>query len=232
MKKKSLILITVSLAITLTVAAVGVAFAWYTESSDADNQIELNADGYLVVYFEENECTLDAIKPAVARKGAVNEGIADFNVLEVGENVVEAAAVVKNEDAMFRYINESNQQSNRADIEFSCEAYMVFPDGTKQEISLKYDLSVEIDMTWVYLDHEEGESGSDGAGGTYSIKMDDWQTPSKTKFTLENSADVTMTTTLYFRQVDDLCDPLIMSAEKIQVLIKAVAVPEVDEATA
>ncbi|MDE6302122.1 MAG: hypothetical protein K2M36_00845 [Clostridia bacterium] len=232
MKKKSLILITVSLAITLTVAAVGVAFAWYTESAGAGNQIELNADGYLVVYFEENECTLDAIKPAVARKGAITEGIADFNVLEVGENVVEAATVVKNEDAMFRYLNESNQQSNRADIEFSCEAYMVFPDGTKQKISLKYDISVKIDMTWVYLDQGEGEGGSGSVDGTYTITEDDWQTPSKTKFTLENSADVTMTTTLYFRQVDDLCDPLIMGAEKIQVIIKAVAVPEADEAAA
>ena len=232
MKKKSIILITACLAVTLIVAAVGVAFAWYTESAGAGNQIELNADGYLVVYFEENECALDAIKPAVARKGAIIEGVTDFNVLEVGENIVEAATVVKNEDAMFRYLNESNPQSNRAEIEFSCEAYMVFADGTKQKLSLKYDLSVEIDMTWVYLNQSEAEAAAEGVDGTFSIKNDDWTTPSKTKFTVAKSADVTMTTTLYLRQVDDLCDPLIRGAEKIQVIIKAVAVPELEETAA
>ena len=230
-----MILITVCLAITLTVAAVGVAFAWYTESSGAGNQIELNADGYLVVYFDENEYNLDgALKPAVARKGAITDNVTDFNVLEVGENIVEAATVVKNDDAMFRYLNESNLQSNQADIAISCEAYMVFADGSKEKLSLKYDMCVEIDIAWVYINADEGADGDENADsgentGTFSIGKDDWSNPSATKIHVVRSADFTMNTTIYLRQVDDLCNPLICGAEKILVTINIVAIPETDE---
>ena len=222
MKKKSLIIITVCLAITLCVAAIGVAFAWYTSSAGADNQFELNADGYLVVYFDENEYTLDTIKPAVAKKGAINDNVTDFNVLEVGENVVEAATVVSKE-GMLRYINESDKQSNKAEMAITCDVYMIFEDGSKEKLSLEYDLSVKIELEWTYL------GGSTGDGNTFIIGEDDWKTPSKTKFIVDDSADITLTTTMYLRQVDDLCYPSIRNAEKIQVSIQVVVIPETDE---
>lgn len=221
MKKKSLIIITVCLAITLCVAAIGVAFAWYTSSAGADNQFNMSADGYLVVYFDENEYTLDAIKPAVAKKGAITDNVLDFNVLEVGGNVVEAATVVSKE-SMLRYINESDKQSNKAEMAVTCDIYMIFADGSKEKLSLEYDLSVEIELEWKYL-------GGNGEANTFSITKDDWKTPSKTKFTVDDSADITLNTTMYLRQVDDLCYPSIRNAEKIQVTIQVVAIPETDE---
>ena len=238
MKKKSLIVITACLAFALCLAGVGVGFAWYTASSGADNQLELDADGYLVVYFDENQYTLDAIKPAVAKKGAINDNQTEFNVLEVGGNVVEAATVASKE-GFLHYLNESNNQSDKAEIAFSCEAYMVFADGRKEKLSLEYDLSVEIAISWVYLDKNAGLNGDNDENGnsegdlsnTFSIKKDDWKTPSKTKFTLDGSADLTLMTTMYLRQVDDLCDPRIREAEKIEVVVKAVVIPETDEET-
>ncbi|MDE7373364.1 MAG: hypothetical protein K2N18_04795 [Clostridia bacterium] len=239
MKKKSLIVITACLAIALCVAGVGVGFAWYTASSGADDQFELDADGYLVVYFDEDEITLDAIKPAVAVKGAINNNVTDFDVLTAdGSKVAEAATVVSKE-GFLHYLNESGDQSAKAEIAISCEAYMVFADGSKEKLSLEYDLSVEIAISWVYINKNDGlsgdseentgsQSGENGLENTLSITQDDWKTPSKTKFNVDGSADVTMTTTMYFRQVDDLCYPLIREAEKIQVVVKAVVIPESD----
>lgn len=242
MKKKPLIVITACLAIALCVAGVGAGFAWYTASSGADDQFELDADGYLVVYFDEDEITLDAIKPAVAVKGAIADNATDFDVLNADGSKVAKAATVVSREGFLHYLNESGDRSAKAEIAISCEAYMLFADGTKEKLSLEYDLSVEIAISWVYTvknDASSGDtdenasavSGENGSENTFAITKDDWKTPSKTKFDVDGSADVTMTTTIYFRQVDDLCYPVIREAKKIQVVVKAVVIPEEDAET-
>ena len=104
---------------------------------------------------------------------------------------------------------------------------MIFADGSKQKLSLTYDLSVEIDITWTYIDGSGNDENS-GLDNGFSIKKDDWSTPSKTRLSLDGSADLSMTTTIYFTQVDDLCDPRIREAEKMEVSIKVVVIPETE----
>lgn len=227
MKKKSLIIITACLAIALCLAGVGVGFAWYTSSVGVDNQFELDADGFLVVYFEENEYTLSAIKPAVAKPGSVKDN-EEFDVLTEGGNILEAATTAVNEDAIFRYLNESDTQSDAAQIVLSCEAYMVFEDGTKEKLSLDFDLCVKVDITWTYINAPEG---ADNSGNEFSITEDSWKSVAGTRFNIDGSADFSMTTTIYLRQVDDLCDPRIREAKNLLVTIKAVVIPDTDEET-
>ncbi|MCM1306740.1 MAG: hypothetical protein NC037_00915 [Bacteroides sp.] len=226
MKKKSLIILTACLAVALIVAAVGVGFAWYTSSAGADNQLEIEADGYLVIYFDENEYPLEAIKPAVASAGAINNNVTDFDVLNVGGNVVEAATVVQRH-GFLHYLNQSDASSANAQIDLSCDVYMVFEDGSKEKLSLQYDMCVAIDLSWVYLDAQNGENPASNA---VNIGVDDWwQNPSKTVLNLDGSADISLDVTMYLRQVDDLCSPYIRDAQKIQVVIKA-AIPKDDSA--
>ncbi len=223
MKKKSIVIITFCMAIALCVAGIGVAFAWYTSNAGADNRLELSADGYLVIYFDRNEYTLDEIKPAVAKTGAIADNVTEFDVVYGDDNIVTTATVIEHE-GMFRYLDQGEGNATEAEISVVCEAYLTFADGQQEKLSLKYDLSVEVDISWVYLDRANVSEQQ-----TFSISNDAWQTAdtnnAETKFDLDGSADLTINSAVYLRQPDELCNPRIREAEKIQVVIMIGATP-------
>lgn len=219
MKRKSLIIITVCLALTLIVAAVGVTLAWYTNTVGAGNQMQMNADGFLVVYFDDNEYDLDSIKPAVARQGAIADNVTNFDVLNADDPNIAEAATELTKESFFHYLNQSETPNSQAELAVVCEAEMVFADGTTEKLSLNYDICVAIDIVWSYNGNEPAETDK------LTITGDDWKYPLKTRFTVNANADVTLNTSIYLRQVDDLCIPVLREAEKIRVNIRVAATP-------
>lgn len=210
MKRKGLIITTICLAIALCIAAIGLTFAWYTNRTGVETGMILNANGVLVVYFDEDVKEGDSIKPAVARPGAIRDNVTEFDVLNGDENIVETAKVSAFE-SIFRYMNETGEASGSAqeDITMRCSAKMVFSDGSDMELSLVYDLGVEVEASGKYIGTEE----------EFVVPPIKWGEP----FTVKGNADITLKIKVYFLQPDELCTPYLLGADKIEVMITMTA---------
>lgn len=205
-KKRFFIVIITIIILALAVAAAGFTFAWYSSRTTADSSFNLRADGYLVVYFDEKINTEDTpIKPAVALKDAIRDNATDFDVLEVGGNITAAATVAEFESLLY-YINADDEDTREVGLTFSCAAAVEFSDGTREALSLDYDLTVIPTLTVEYTD----------TGRTESFDLV-WGE----RMVLDGNAKLTLTLKVYFTQPDDLCAPSILRAEKLVITVGA-----------
>lgn len=208
----------VSLFVGLAAAAVGATFAWYSTHTTQTAGFELNANGVMVVLFEEDPILLGQLKPAVAVKDRIAENDTAFDVLTVGGNISEAAGVVTT-TTYFEYLNSAAVDPDdagkiAADITVSAQAKIVMSDNSEKTLSLSRDIAVIPSFTVTYHDASiTGFSPSVGFGETFHVVGD---------------CRVAVAVTIYFRQPDDLIDPDILRATSLVVNITSVVEPDDD----
>ena len=142
LKGKALVtLITiVSLVVGLAAAAVGATFAWYSTHTAQTTGFELNANGVMVVLFEDDPTILGELKPALTVKDRIAENDTSFDVLTVGGNIAEAATTAS-ATTYFEYLNSassdpSNAGKISADVTVSAHARLIMPDSSETYLKI------------------------------------------------------------------------------------------------
>ena len=73
-QKTTLIIITCLISASLLLALGAVTFSWYQSRVSSDKDVEIPADGFIVVGFDENPVVVDDIlSPAIALPNAVRD---------------------------------------------------------------------------------------------------------------------------------------------------------------
>jgi len=221
MNKKAIVISTVCLLVALCVAIVGLTFAWYTSKTGTDTSMTLEANGVLVVYFDEDITKTDtALKPAVAKKGAITENVIAFNVLDETDPNVEKAATVAEFTSSFNYLNEESNvpadggegtQPKESSMTLKYTASMVFADGIEKALTER-DLIVSASVSGSYIGVENGN---------FEVSGVEWNVP----FTVSGNAGINIKVKAYLAQPDDLCTPYLLNAQKIKITVTVTAEP-------
>ena len=219
-KNALVLIVTLSLLLTIVVAVVGVTIAWYSTKTAQETGLELNANGVMVVFFDDEQIfSQTQLKPAVARKDKITENVTSFDVTTVNENVSEAATTVTVTSA-FTYLNSSSENSELyglvpADITVSVEGKLVFSDDSEKTLIVSDELNVSIVAAVDY-------KNTDLTDFNQNVTLN-------TPFEIEGDATIVFTTTMYFKNVDDLIDPDILRADHLYLYLNVLADPQVEE---
>ena len=156
-KALTMLITSVSLIVGLAVAAIGATFAWYSTHTAQTSGFELNANGVLVVYFDDEPVVFTgALKPAVAVKDKIIENETSFNVLTSGGNISQVATTAT-ATTYFEYLNSTSVDPDDAgkigaDVTISAFAKLVRQDDSEKDLSLTRDIAVLADFSVEYLD--------------------------------------------------------------------------------
>ena len=210
---KSLLLSLIAVTIACVLALVGFSFACYTSKTSADKALNLQANGVLIIYFEENIDVSDAkLKPAVASPNAIRNNVTDFNVLDESDPNIDTPATIVEYDAILKYINaEEGTTSTPSDVKIKCVAKMTFADGTEQELSLADDLIVLLSVEIRYA-YENTVTPIPG------VSFDE-------SFRIAGDGNIHIGLQVYLAQPDELCNPYIKEAQKIVLELTVTAEP-------
>ncbi|MCR4661238.1 MAG: hypothetical protein K5765_04450 [Clostridia bacterium] len=217
-KGKSLLalILTTSLLLTVTIAIVGVTIAWYNTKNAENTQLEMNANGVMVIYLDGEPIFTDTkLKPAIAVKDKITENTTEFNVLTTNENIAQAATSVT-VTTTFTYLNSSGSDPDTygiipADVTLNTECKVIFSDETEKTIRLSEELNVSINASVHYLNDAD----------------EDYVTTviANTPFEIAGDAQISFTITMYFKKVDDLIDPDILRADELIVSLNILVEP-------
>ncbi len=223
-RKLIALILTASLFFTVVVAVVGVTIAWYSTKTSQETGLELNANGVMVVFFDNQPIfSATMLKPAVAVKDKITQNTTSFDVLTTNSNVSEAATSVTVTSA-FTYLNSSGSDSSAyglipAYVTVDAEAKVVFDPDTANEreesISIAEELAIQISAAINYTDTSLTDFNNNVVIGT--------------PFLIDGDATITFTITMYLKKVDDLIDPRILDADKFLVTIGATTDPVEEE---
>mgnify|MGYP004576676579 FL=1 len=210
---KSLLLSLISVTTACVLALVGFSFAWYTSKTSADKIIDMQANGVLIIYFEENIDVSDTkLKPAVAKPDAIRNNVTDFNVLDGSDPNIDTPATTVEYNAILRYINaEEGTTTTPSDVKIKCTAKMIFKDGSEQKLSLIDDIIVSLSVGVQY-------ATANTVTAIPNVSFDE-------NFRIEGDGNIHIDLQVYLAQPDELCNPYIREAQKIVLELTVTAEP-------
>lgn len=220
MSKKGILTLTIILILALALVVVGVTLAWYTSGATDSSSFVLNANGFLVVYFDDEVTTNDVkLKPAVMTKpGAVSDTPATgFKVLEEG-NGIDEVATVSEFTAKFAYVNSSNTEETEgettvvrtpSELSFQISAEAVDYDGTKTALKIGRDITVTVTVSGEYVSFDED----------FEEVVLDFVNP----VSVNGDIDLTINLSAYITEPDELCNPVLLTAEKVVIKLTVTA---------
>ena len=153
--KKLLIILLCLVTLTTGVGLVAFSYSWYLQGNIDAMTYELDADGFLIIYFDEDiDYSENILTPAVAVKGAIrnNQYLPyDPRITETNPkpSYIQTAAVSATYDAVLNYFNAEEDTVIDNDITINIEAKSTLPDNTIVPINLERELSIIISATIV-----------------------------------------------------------------------------------
>lgn len=205
-QKKTLILITCLLTVSLVLAIGTATFSWYQSRVSTDREVEIPADGFIIVGFDEDPVEVDDIlSPAVCMPNAIRDNLyydvlraynpSDDQVSYI-ESVAESYTYT---DTISFYEDPTDTTASSYDFTLSAQAYVKLgADEVKHNINTTREINFEIVADIDYTDTSlEDESG-------VTITPD-------VKFNLKGSATINISITMWLALPDELCDPALIS---------------------
>lgn len=198
--KKLLIALTTMMFAALIVVAVALSYSWYSVRQTSDLEIDIPANGFFVIVFEEEPDYGDiALKPAVAMPNAVRDNLymdvlTVFNESDVNPSYISEAATVANYNTILKYYNEDTTLLPNCDLIFDANARVLLPDGTETPLELEKELVIKCSADIEYRDGKPAEN--------VEVNL-------KVPFTIQSNAVITFNMEVYIALPDELCDPAV-----------------------
>jgi len=216
--QKLSIAITASLLVALIIAFVPYTLAWYESRVESRNDFILEADKFLVIFFN-TDLTADEtiLKPAVSYTGAIKDGNIIYgdsiNVLATSSGKIQTAATVAHYTAKLQYINPTKDTiTEPANLIANWSAKAILPDKTEISLDLDHDITIALSATFDYR-----SDTLDSYNTTSTITKD-------TAFRVEGDCVIDLDLSAYFTQIDEFCMPYIFEAKEITISLEFTAV--------
>lgn len=151
LKKKMLIIILSLVTITTIVGLVAFSYAWYLQSRTEALTLSLEADGFLIITFDEDiDYSETILTPAVAITDAVKNNeymnvLTAYNENDATPSYIQTVATVANYGTVLNYYN-ADETVTTNEITIICEAKSTLPDGTEVSISLEREITLLISV--------------------------------------------------------------------------------------
>jgi hypothetical protein len=202
--KKLLIVILAMLTITTIVGLVAFSYAWYKQLQSDTLSYSLDADGFLILYFDEDVDYSDTIlSPAILMEDALKNNeyydiFTVYNAEDATPSYVESAATVASYSAVLNYLNEEEEDSSDDynQITIICEVVSILSDDSEIPINLERELNLIISAEII---------DNTGEIDTYTIDS----ITSGVAFDVPLNSIVTFNLEAYILLPDELCDPAI-----------------------
>lgn len=205
-QKTTIIILTCILTASLILAIGAVSFAWYTARISEDKEVEIVADGFLVVGFDEEPLVVDdKLAPAIAMKNAVRDNMfmdvtrvydKDDTPLSYIEKVAESYT---HTDTISFYEDPNDTTSSSYNFTLTAQAFV--KEGSEDQITkinttreISFDIKADINYT--------DESLTD---------VEDLAITPEVKFNVLGSATITLEIKMWLSLPDELCDPALIS---------------------
>ena len=212
--KTSLVILTCILTASLVLALGTVTFSWYKSRISSDKEVEIPADGYVIVGFDEEPVKVDHIlSPAVCLPNAIRDGqyidvlktyAEGGTPLSYVETVAETYTYT---DTVTFYANPTAEAGTTYDFVLTANAYVkVGEEQVEHSINTEREINFNITADVNYTD--ENKTDLTGIVVTPEVKI-----RPEDKFTLDGSATITLHITIWLAQPDELCDPYLISNE-------------------
>lgn len=199
--KKIFILILSLVSLTTVVGLVAFSYAWFFQEQIEEMSYEINADGFLIIYFDEDMDYSDSpLRPATAMKDAVKNNLY-MDVLKVYDELdetpsyIQEAATVASYAGVLNYLN-AEEPSAGNELIITCEARAKLPNGEVVPISIERELNITITIDII-----------DTLGVQPDIHIP--SVGSGEPFTVYEQSLVTVSLSAYIKLPDELCDPAI-----------------------
>lgn len=229
--KTSLVILTCILTASLVLALGTVTFSWYQSRISSDKTVDIPADGFIIVGFDEDPKEVDHIlSPAVAMPNAIRNGqyIDVLKTYSEGGDPVSYVETVAEKytytDTVSFYANPNAEEGTTYDFVLTADAYVKLgEEETKQTINTEREICFNILLDVDYTDESLTDLKDVLVTPEVKIRPED-------KFTLVDSATITLKITIWLAQPDELCDPYLISNRLFfEFGIKATPVPPVEQ---
>lgn len=197
--KKVFITVLLLVILTTTLGLVAFSYSWYILEQTRKMDFSLPADGFLIIYFNEDvEYSDTVITPAIAMPYAVRDNLymdvlREYDEEDEQPSYIEKAATVGVYDAVVNYYNEEeNNQINTLSV--SVSAHVTLSSGAKVPIDVDRELSIIISIVV-----------EDIAGQTPNYTIAPLQ-PDQS-FTVPPRSMISVTLEAYIKHPDELCAP-------------------------
>ena len=229
-KALTILISTISLFVGLASAAVGATFAWYSTHTAETTQMELNANGVLVVLFDDEPVEFTGeLKPAVVANNYTASGLVEnsfdqgtntaaYDVLHTSANISEAATTAT-ATTYFSYLNSSAVDPELAgtidaDVTIYCTAKLILPGDVEKPLSLTRDIAVIPTFSIIY-----------GNDSPIAVANPAFGTP----FAVDGDCRIAIGVTIYLLQPDDLTDPDLLRYKSLVINVGTLVEPEEDD---
>lgn len=198
--KKMAITISLIVILTATLGLVVFSYAWYVVEYSEQIEFNLQADGFVIIYFDEEvEYSDIAITPAIAMKDAIRDNnymdvLVEYNPADPNPSYVEKAATVGHYQALVNYYNGSESTANNIFVDVV--AFVSTDEFTQSIINLERELNIVISVVI-----------TDSFGGGEQVTVDNLL-PGQV-FSVPPQSLIEVSLTAYIKQVDDLCAPVL-----------------------
>lgn len=192
-----LFILIIVLTLTLTVGVVAFTFAWYTQRQTTNHNFNIEADGFLVIAFDENpELGETVLDPAVAMPYAVRDNLymdvlTAYDASSDNPSYISKIATVAEYVVVLNYYNEDETLNPQCNLIFSVSAECVMKNGETSPINIDKELSITMTAN---------TASSDGTVTESEI------IPGQ-PLSLSGNSSVTITLSVYILLPDELCDP-------------------------
>jgi hypothetical protein len=197
--KKVTIIISLIVILTATLGLVAFSYAWYVLEYVESTEFLLQADGFVVIYFNEDvEYSDIVLTPALAMENAIRDNqymdvLTEYNSGDPNPSYIQKAATVGTYAAIVNYYNgEENPIKNELFIDI--DAFVTIDENTQVRISLEKEISIIIRVVI-----------EDGRGINPTVTIDNLQP--RQVFSVPPESIIEVTLVAYIKQPDDLCAP-------------------------
>ena len=204
-QKTTLIIITCLISASLLLALGAVTFSWYQSRVSSDKDVEIPADGFIVVGFDENPVVVDDIlSPAIALPNAVRDN-RYMDVMRVYDKndgtpswIETVAETYTYTDTITFYEDPTDETISSYNFTLTAQAYVKAGEETKIPINTARELNFAIVADINYTDANLTD-------------VEDLAITPEVKFNVEGSATINVSITLWLALPDELCDPALIS---------------------
>lgn len=205
-QKTSLIIITCLISASLLLALGAVTFSWYQSRISSDKDVEIPADGFIVVGFDENPVVVnDILSPAIAMTNAVRDNrymdvMRVYNESDETPSWIETVAETYTyTDTITFYEDPTDETISSYNFTLTAQAYVkVGEEETKIPINTARELDFLIVADVDYTDPNIAD-------------VEDLAITPEIKFNVAGSATIKVSITLWLALPDELCDPALIS---------------------
>ena len=191
---------------SLLLALGAVTFSWYQSRISSDKDVEIPADGFIVVGFDENPVVVDDIlSPAIAMTNAVRDNrymdvMRVYNESDETPSWIETVAETYTyTDTITFYEDPTDETISSYNFTLTAQAYVkVGEEETKIPINTARELDFLIVADVDYTDPNIAD-------------VEDLAITPEIKFNVAGSATIKVSITLWLALPDELCDPALIS---------------------